>query len=189
MPRFLPILAVLFLIVLSMTSCAFYEKSYVSRIVLEGKNYLPELYDEGVFYINAEPAIRMRMGCFASTQLGATMFPLIPLPIFVEAEPHASIAAEQFSLMLSHRLTDEVDLSGLQIDLDISGRVRPLRLAHAEVENQYRRNYEYVSELRCGESEDGVLRIRLSPDKVRVYNVQFKEGVEREFAFHSSFVT
>ena len=189
MRRFFSILTVLSINVVSATSCAFHEKNYVSRIVLEGLNHRPELYDEGVFYVNADPAIRMRMGCYASTQLGATMFPLIPLPILVEAEPHASIAAQRFSLTLSHRLTDEVNLTGLEIHLDVSGRVQRLSLNRDEVENRYSRSYEYMADLRCGETEDGVLSIRLSTDKVRVYGVRFKEGVERAFAFHPGFVT
>lgn len=55
MRRFLPILAVLSLTVLSVAGCAFYEKNYVSRIVLEGQNYRPKLNEDGVLRIRLSP--------------------------------------------------------------------------------------------------------------------------------------
>ena len=54
-------------------------------------------------------------------------------------------------MTLWHRQNENIDLSGLGIEVDISGRVQSLRLARKEVaEYEYDREYEYVSDLRCG---------------------------------------
>lgn len=172
------------------SGCAFYEKNYVSEIELEGTNYRGKIFDEGVFYINAEPVIKMRMGCYASTRLGATMSLLIPLPILNEIEPHNSIASEPFTLTLSRRQRDELDLSDLPIAVQISGRSHPLRLVRQESpEYTYETRYVYATELACGEVQQGVLTIGLASGEVRRYGVHFQEGVKREFDWHPDFVT
>lgn len=174
------------------SGCAFYAKEYVSEIELEGTNYRGKIFDDGAFYVNAEPSIRLRMGCFASTQLGQTMSLLIPLPILNEIEPHDSIASRQVTLELSHQTRDELDLSDLPIAIAVSGTSHPLRLAHKDVPQsgyQFRKRYEYAAELTCAQVQDGVLTIGLEPGKVRRYGVHFKEGVKRKFAWHSEFVT
>lgn len=185
MYRVLLIIAALFL-----TSCAFYEKKFVSEIALEGTNYRGTIYDEGQFYINDEPSIRLDIGCYRSTQLGETVFPLVPLPVFDEQEPHASIASQQFSLVISHGKKDDIDLSALRIAVELAGSVHPLRFAKRdEPPYTYSTAYEYVADLRCGDIVDGVLKIYLGPDKIRVYGMQFEEGVKREVDYHLSLVT
>jgi len=183
----------LFLLILPLGSgCAFYAKEYVSEIELEGTNYRGKIFDDGAFYVNAEPSIRLRMGCFASTQLGQTMSLLIPFPILNENEPHDSIASRQVTLELSHQTKDKLDLSDLPITITVSGISHPLRLAYNDVPQsgyQVRKRYEYAAELTCAEVEDGVLTIELQSGEVRRYGVHFKEGVQREFAWHSEFVT
>jgi hypothetical protein len=79
--------------------------------VIEGRNYRPKIYDEGAFYINEDPSVRMRMGCRASTTMVATMAPLIPFPFGKEKEPHSSIAGRKFSLTLWHYRRDGLDFS------------------------------------------------------------------------------
>lgn len=177
-------------ILLFLASCAFYQKNYVSEIVVKGTNYRGPIYDEGVFYVNADPSIRMRMGCYHSTQLGETMGPAVPLPIFSEAKPHNSMASHQFSLTLSHKQKDKIDLSTLKINVEIAGMFHNLSFVRMDTPPySYSNEYKYTADLRCGEIEEGVLRIELGSDKVREYGIQFQEGIDREVAHHSSFET
>lgn len=180
----------LIIVAASLSSCAFYDKKFVSEIVLQGTNYRGTIYDEGQFYINDEPTIKMNIGCYQSTTLGETVFPLIPFPVLHEAEPHNSITSQQFSLVISHKTKDNIDLSTLKIDVDISGTVHPLRLTQKD-EPRFTSSieYEYTADLRCGEIVDGILTIHLGSDRVRVYGVQFEEGIKRDVAYHLSLAT
>jgi len=175
------------------SGCAFYHKAYVSEIVLDGTNHRPEFYDEGAFYLNAEPTIRMRMGCLATTTMLETMSLIIPFPFGRETPPHESIASEPFSLRLRHYGKDGragLDLSALPIEVEIDGRVVPLALVHKSQErNDWHWEYEFAADLPCGDVQDGTLRIQLDAETTRTYGVNFEEGVQREFAWHPTFVT
>jgi hypothetical protein len=172
------------------SGCAFYEKRFVSEIVLEGRNYRPKIYDEGAFYINGDPTVRMRMGCSARTIMIATMAPLIPFPFGKETKPHESIADRKFSLTLWHYRQDNLDFSELQLQVAIDSRIYPLQAVRKEQE-QYSLMWEYQFEadLPCGEVQEGQLRIQLNQETVRAYGVQFEEGIQREVAWQPYFVT
>lgn len=178
-------------ILLAMLSgCAFYEKSYLSRVEVEGRNLRPESYDEGVFYINPEPWISMRMGCYAKTTMLETMFPLLPLPFGAETEPHASIADRPFSLTLRHRRNAGIDLSTLHARLTVDGQTYALGLSHTDQRPlEWTWEYEFTADLACGAVEEGELEIVLDPDRIRTYKVRFREGVERKVNWHPTFVT
>ena len=178
------------LLVVSLSGCAFYSKDFVSAIEIEGTNYRPKIFDEGVFYVNDDPPIRLRLGCRARTTLGETMFLLIPFPILKEEPPHASIAGQQFSLVLASSIKNELDLSSLAIDVKIAGRVHRLRFVGAKTRDYtYKTQFEFAADLTCGEIQNGRLSIRLAPDKVWDYVFEFREEVQRRFAWHTSFVT
>lgn len=170
--------------------CAFYEKKFVSEIALEGTNHRPAIYDEGAFYINADPQIRIRMGCFAVTTLLETMSLLVPFPFGKEVPPHDSIAAQQLSLTLRTTTRPELDLSTLTIQVETGGRVHPLvPVASPGQEEPWRREVEFASDLACDAVKNGSLRIQLDTGTTRTYGVHFTEGVRREFAWHPTFVT
>lgn len=178
------------ILTICLTGCAFYEKNFISEVVLDGTNYRGKVYDEGVFYINDAPSIEMRMGCFRRTQLGETMFLLIPFPIVSESEPHESIAANDFSLTLTHSQKDKIDLSALKIDVELLETTYPMHLTgKEEQESGWSTKYEFAAGLRCDAISDGKLIIKLGPDKIREYGVQFEEDFKREFAWHTGFVT
>ena len=173
-----------------LTSCAFHHQSYVSEIVLEGKNYRGTKGDQGRFYIDDEPLIRMRTGCYRSTFLGESMFPLIPVPVTRRADPHESIAHHKFSLTLSHGKDIKMDLSGLKVTLELSGRVHPVRFQRkTKPKYEYGLSYEYGADVRCGDIVDGILKISLPSNKERVYRVRFKEDFKREISYQPYFTT
>ncbi len=180
----------LLLLLLIGSGCAFYEKRFVSEIVLEGRNRRPKVYDDGAFYVNAEPTVRMRLGCYASTTMVATMFPVIPIPFGRETPRHESISDEKFSLELTHYRSDGLDFSQLPVRLEIGGKVHPLRVVRKEQERyESKWEYEFEADLPCGDVEAGRLTIELDSGTVRTYGVQFEEGVQREVAWHPTFVT
>lgn len=179
---------ILVVLVLLLPACVFHSKEYVSEIALEGKNYRGTKGDLGGFYIDDEPLIKIRTGCRRTTSLGQTMSVLIPFPVTDEAAPHASIASEQFSLVLSHGQHESVDLSTAEITVRVSNVAHPLRLAGKKRLYSHV-NYEYETNLHCGDIKDGLLTIRLDADKVRTYGVQFDEGVRREIKYQPYFTT
>lgn len=176
--------------VLLLTGCVFSHEDYVSEIVLAGKNCRGTIREEGAFYVDDDPLVHMRMGSFRKTFLGETMFPLIPLPIIEQAEPHESIAHHQFSLTVSRGQDVKTELSALEITVEDSGKSHQMRLDRKEQpENAYRVEYGYVADLQCGDIDDGILRIRLTVDKGRDYKIRFREGVKREINYQPDFVT
>ena len=180
----------LVLMVPLLTSCAFHHQAYVSEIVLEGKNYRGTRGDQGRLYIDDEPLIRMRTGCYRSTFIGESMFPLIPIPVTRKDDPHESIAHHQFTLTLSHGQDVEIDLSGSIVTLELSGKVYPVRFERkTKPKYEYGLSYEYGADVRCGDIADGTLRIILSSDKERVYKLQFREGLKREINYQPYLTT
>ena len=170
-----------FAFILLLNGCAFYEKEYVSEIKLNGESYPGG--DEGVFYIDNEPLIRMSMGCQKSTTLSASVFPIVPIPKPDKAEPHDTLSDEQFYLSIGHSTRDEIDLSDIKVSIGISNSVYALRLTEKG------NIYKFVADLRCKDINKGILRIKLDESKSRNYKVQFKEGVQRKVRYHLMFVT
>ncbi len=183
-----PVAPAIHVVLLFCSGCAFYEKNFVSEITVSGGNYRPDVYDEGVRYVHDDPPVRMRMGCFASSTLLATMFPVIPMPFGRESMRHDSIAAQRFSLTLRHSQRDEIELSGLPIELRVGASVARLNLVGKAL-SEYSWEYRFAADLTCGEVQDAQLRIRLDDETVRSYDLQFEEGVRREVSWQPYFVT
>jgi hypothetical protein len=182
-------LVVILALVLSTSGCAFYQKDYVSKIYLDGKNYPGG--DEGQFYIDNEPLIRMSFGCYKTTQLTATVFPLIPLPGFNEAEPHTTIAENYFYMVLEYDESSEVAPSTLTANITIADKTHALMLLETEQVSTIipRYRYNYGADLSCGDIQAGTLNIGLHDNKEREYKIEFREDVERQVRYHLMFVT
>ena len=171
----------LFVFALLLNGCAFYEKIYVSEVYLKGKSYPGG--DEGVFYIDNEPLIRLSVGCKKSTILSASVFPIIPIPRSDKAEPHDTLSEERFYLYIGHSARDKIDLSQLKVSIEISNRVYALRLTEkGDI-------YKFVADLRCKDINKATLKIKLDESNSRNYKIQFKEGVKRKVRYHLMFVT
>lgn len=168
--------------------CAFYDKQYVSRIDIEGRNYRGLQGDEGVFYIDNEPLVRLNLGCHQQTMLGQTVFPVIPFPVFGNKQPHESIADEKFSLTLSHIQSVAPKLADLSLSIQFGNNIFPLDYAGSE-NIEYHIDYNYESNISCGQIKDATLNIQLAENKSRIYSLQFDEKIRRRVRYHAGFVT
>ena len=172
-------------LLLFLSGCVFYEKVYVSRVELEGESYPGG--DEGDFYIDNDPLISMWLGCAKSTKLSQSVTPLVPVPVPVKAEPHHTLSEEQFYLSLRHKTQDKIDLSELEGSIEIANE--RYKLNFWKKEQGFFTTYQFDALLRCKQINDGILRLKLSEDKMREYKIQFKEGVERRVNYQLDFVT
>ena len=80
-----------FLIVCFLSSCAFHEKDFVSKIEITGENYNHRKGDSGGFYIHERPLIRLRLGCKKTSEIGHSVFLLIPMPTSEIGKKHQLI--------------------------------------------------------------------------------------------------
>ena len=170
--------AVLFLASL-LSGCAFHKKDYLSNIEIDGKNYRGTRGDEGAFYVHDDPRVRLHLGCYKRTSFGQTAFPLIPLPVISDVEPHPSVGHHVFSLKLSHGYREKIDLSKIRVSLQLGEQQQTLKLAEVNT-REYRRYYEFLSSSPCQAIDHGTLEMRLPDDKVRRYQVNFEERVVRK---------
>jgi len=144
-------------LVFLLNGCAFYQKEYVSDIEIKGKSYPGG--DEGSFYIDNDPLIKISMGCYKSTTLGFTVFPILPIPDLNESDPHDTLAAEQFYFTLGHFPSSKIDLSELKANVEISDKIFSLSLLEKDQTFSSYINYKYVADLRCSDIKNGILRI------------------------------
>ena len=188
MRRYITLLVTSLVLAISLNGCAFYKKDYLSNIEIEGKNYRGSRGDEGAFYIDDAPLIQLHMGCYKRTNFGQTAFPLIPLPVLSEVEPHASVGNHQFSLKLSHGYREKSDLTQAQITLRLGDQQQQLTIGKLAT-REYRRYYEFLSASPCREIDNAMLEIQLPDAKVRRYQLNFKERVVRKIRYHTGLAT
>lgn len=180
---------ILVILAFSFSGCAFYQKDFISKIYLEGKNYPGG--DEGQFYIDNDPLIRISFSCYKRTRLAETVFPLIPIPSFNTLKPHGSVSGQRFTMGLEYDESIDITSSTLSASVIIQDKIHPLVLGGVEQISTIipRFRYRYMSNLKCGDIQGGSLHIRLNEKKEREYGIYFKEEVNREVRYHLLFVT
>jgi hypothetical protein len=168
-------------LLIGLNGCALHQKSYVSEIEIKGVNYGLKTAKgaEGSFYVDDHPLMRLVMACKKVTVLGLSISVAVPLPVFGEEDGHASIGQAPFSLRIFNDTFPTTPVPPPQISLTIGNTIHLLRLT--DDKEIYPPNHFYTSELRCSAIQAATMTITFSTDKVRVYKLQFNEGVQHHF--------
>jgi len=189
MPTSYKYLTIMSLIALLLSGCAFYSKDFVSRIKIDGKNYRNERGDEGVFYIDDSPLLSLRTGCNKRTNMANSMSIIIPSPAQDKAKYHDSLATQTFHLTLSHAAREKIDLSNIDINIQIADVNHVLKFENVTHKGFGGHVYTYSSGIYCSDIKDGILTIKLKENKIRIYGIQFYEGIDRDISYQPYFTT
>lgn len=173
---------------LALSGCAWHQKLFVSSIQIDGINHGLVDGDEGSFYVDSHPLVRLEMTCHKETTLGISVSLGVPLPVWEDKHAHHSIAQQRFGLSLFNDSPRKSEFSAPSIGLRIGDSSHTLRLENSASQTDAA-HYQYTSDIRCSALNDATMSITFGKEKIRVYRLQFKEGIQHRFTWTPGLAT
>lgn len=175
-------------IALSSVGCAVNTKKFSSEVEIDGRNYLQvgKKGDQGGFYIDDDPLIRLRLGCRETTVLGSKLSLLLPIPILEENKVrHDSISNNEFKFKM--RREGQPYISKDEEAQYVRGIIATIKLEGKEyfLKPQKERGewVEFSSSLRCGDLKNARMNFQLPNRSSRKYILNFEEKVNSDMSY------